>query len=104
MEPDKKVDEKAILIQQYVAFFIALVLFLPLGFLITLKYSLLVTIVIESYIGFSSIINRVSIIKPKGRLAHSRGKEAVIYGIVMLIGAFIGIVIILWLPTKFFAF
>jgi hypothetical protein len=104
MEPDKKTekDEQAVIQRQYIAFFVALVLFIPLGFLITMKYSMLVSIVVMSYISISSIMNRVSIIRPKGRLAHSRGNQAVIYGILMLIGAFFTMLIILLIPSEKF--
>ena len=104
MEPDKKVvvNEKAILISQYIALFSAIALFLPLSFLITMKYSLLVSVVIESYISISSIVQRVSIFRVKGQRTNLSGNQAVLFGFVMLIGAIITIVVVLWLPAGYF--
>jgi hypothetical protein len=106
MEPDNKVivNEKAIIISQYIALFSAIALFLPLSFLITMKYSLLVSIVIESYISISSIIQRVSIFKITGQRTTSSGNQAVLFGFVMLIGAIITIVVVLRLPAGYFPF
>jgi len=106
MEPDKKVvvNEKAILISQYIALFSAIALFLPLSFLITMKYSLLVSVVIESYISISSIIHRVTIFRVTGMRTDLNGSQAMLFGFVMLIVAIITIVVVLRLPAGYFPF
>lgn len=91
------IDERTIIKRQYAAFFIALIMFIPsLLFFGTIfhnaKYGMIVPLVIMIYIGVSSVINRISIIRPKGRINHSTGKQAVIYGVITLAGLIANII------------
>jgi hypothetical protein len=105
-----KSDESIIITRQYIAFFVALILFIPFSLLSviifhTMKYGMIISMVIMLYIGISSITNRVSILRPKGRMEYSKGKEAVVYGVLMLVGAIINIIFFLIpLSDRFFKF
>jgi hypothetical protein len=93
-------DEKTIIKQQYVLFFVALISFIPLILLSksifhTMKYGLLVPIAEIGYIGVSSIKYRVSIIRSKGSMKLSRERQAVMFGVIILVGAIADIIFIL---------
>jgi len=106
MQPVQQIEarEKIILFWQYTAFFIGLILFLPVSSFFSMKYGLLVFLVMVIYISISSIKNRLSIIRPKGRLAHSKGPEAFTLGMIMLVISLIMIAVTLLFPMGVFSF
>lgn len=99
-----EIDEKIVLRRQYIAFFISLILFIPSALLSTgvfhnMKFGLLVPLSAMIYIGVSSLRNHVSIIRPKGRRAHSKARQAVIFGVITLVSA-IGMVLFILAPLS----
>lgn len=105
-----KDDEKRVIIKQYVALFTALFLFIPLILLSlfltnSIKWGLLAVFPLYLYIGISSVKNQVSILRVKGQIDYSRGKQAMLYGNFMVVGGLITVLIILIIPSHlFFAF
>ncbi len=109
MEIKPKDDEKRIIIFQYAAFLAAMLLFIPLSLLSlylanSFKWGLQMILPLHLFIGISSVKNQVSILRPRGRIDHSRGKQAVTYGKLMIAGTIITAVLILALPSIFFSF
>lgn len=106
MESDKSqaVKESIVLGSQYLAFLLGFIPFFLEPSLFTNKYALLGYCAILAYIGMSSIVARVSIIRRKGTLAHTRGSKARQYGIIALIIVLILAIVILLLPEQFFSF
>ncbi len=104
MESDKSqaVKENIILGSQYLAFLLGLIPFFLEPSLFTNKYALLGYCAILAYIGISSIVARVSIIRRKGTLAHTRGSKARQYGIIALVIVLILAIVILLLPETGF--
>jgi len=91
MKPDNKLqpNEKIIIKRQYIAFFIGMILFIPItlisgGIFHTPKYGMFAPIVALVYISISSMANRISILRTRGRLEPSRDKQALIYGAILL--------------------
>jgi len=85
-------DEKIVLRRQYTAFLISLLLFIPSALLSTsvfhnMKFGLLVPLSAMIHIGVSSTRNHISIIRLKSRIAHSTGRQAVIFGVITLVSA-----------------
>lgn len=105
MESDKPlaVKEKIILGSQYLAFLFGFIPFFLDISLFMKKYALLVFSAMLAYTGISSIVTRVSILRPRGTIAHTRGIRARQYGIIMLIIALILALVTLLLPEQFFS-
>jgi hypothetical protein len=61
----------------------------------TIKYGFTLIVISAMFIGVSSIINRVSILKPKWQQDYPRGKQAVIIGSLFIISEIIAIIILL---------
>jgi hypothetical protein len=105
-----KVNEGTIIKLQYIAFWSALTLFIPsilLSLVVfqTMKYGLLVPFSLISYIAISSIINHISKVRPRGKMKYSTGNKAVVYGVIILIGALTNIIFIFTsLSDIFFGF
>lgn len=97
MEPEdsRKVAEKAILRNQYMAIPVAFVLFFLSGIVSILIYGndmvkilriiFPVAGLLQLFIGVSSIRNKVSIMRPKGRREHSTGRQAVLIGVLLIL-------------------
>jgi len=104
---ETKSIEKRIILWQYAAFFVALLLFLPLSLLSLLlansvKWGLLMILPFYMFIGISSVKNQVSIFRLKGQVNCSRCKDALIYGCIMIVGVLVTAAIILILPAHLF--
>jgi hypothetical protein len=81
--------EKTVTKKQYIAFAIGFVLFVPavllsLNIFGTPKYGELVPVAMIVYIGISSIVNRVSVLRIRGKREPSKGKQALTFGIILL--------------------
>src|SRR3990170_3402507 len=84
-------QEKKILAWQIGAFITAFVLFIPVS-LITLylfngsiKYIFIPVSIPLLYIGVSSIKNQLSIIRMRGQKGPSRGRKAIVFGILIIV-------------------
>lgn len=100
-------QEKRIILWQYAAFFAAILLFIPLSLLSlyladSFKWGLLMILPLHLFIAISSVKNQVSILRLRGRIEYSRGKQAVTYGKIMIAGTLVTAVIILILPARLF--
>ena len=89
---EAKQKEKAVLAWQYRIFFAMFILFVPITLLIvnafngSMRYAFLPLSIPSFYIGISSIKNRVSIVRLRGRKEPARGRQAMFFGY-LLIGA-----------------
>lgn len=89
---ESKQKEKRVLAWQYGVFFAMFVLFVPITLFVintfngSFRYALLPLSIPIFYIGVSSIKNRVSILRLKGRKEPARGKQAVIFGFLLIGG------------------
>jgi len=86
---EAKQKEKRVLAWQYGVFFAMFILFVPITLFVlntfngSIRYALLPLSIPIFYIGISSIKNRVSILRLKGRKEPARGKQAVIFGFLL---------------------
>jgi heme/copper-type cytochrome/quinol oxidase subunit 4 len=84
-------EEKSIVNRQFKAFFVGVSIFVLSAILsrvvfhTTMRYGVLLTILPMFYIAISSMKNRVSILRLKGQKEYSRGQQAFIFGIIILI-------------------
>lgn len=84
--------EKKVLAWQYGVFFAMFILFVPITLFVvntfngSFRYIFLPLSIPVFYIGISSIKNRVSIVRIKGRKEPARGKQAVIFGFLAIGG------------------
>jgi hypothetical protein len=95
--------EKTVTKKQYIVFAIGFVLFFPAALLSlkifgTPRYGELVPVVMMAYIGISSIINRISVLRIRGRHEPSKGKQALIFGFILL-GVAVFIVLTIFVPS-----
>ena len=100
---EAKQKEKRVLAWQYGVFFAMFILFVPITWLVlntfngSIRYVLLPLSIPVFYIGISSIKNRISILRLKGRKEPARGKQAVIFGF-LLIGSGILQLLFVFIP------
>jgi hypothetical protein len=101
MESDSKsqTNEKTITKRQYIAFFVGMILFIPTALISanifhTPKYGMFAPIVAMVYISVSSMTNRISILRTRGRLKPSRDKQALAYGAILLAVAIFAVIAI----------
>jgi hypothetical protein len=92
-------EEDKILRWQYGAAALSFILFFPSGILSysifngSIKGVFLPITIMQLFIGFSSIKNEVSILRPRGQREPARGKSAVVIGIMMIAALFIVLVV-----------
>ena len=82
--------EETIIKRQWIAVAAAFVFFLVGGFISmrvfgVTKYGVLGVCLPMLYIGASSIKNRISIVRVRGRQGYSRDKHAVTFGVILLV-------------------
>ena len=98
MDSKPAAHEETIIKRQWIAVIAAFVLFAIGGFLSQrmfgeLKYGILGVCIPMLYLGISSIRNRVSIIRLRGKKEYSRDQRAVVLGSFMIILAILYIVV-----------
>lgn len=87
---ESKQKEKKVLAWQYGVFFAMFILFVPITLFVlntfngSIRFALLPLSIPVFYIGISSIRNRVSILRLKGRKDPARGKQAVVIGFLLI--------------------
>ncbi len=109
---ETSVEEKRVLRNQYLAFVIAFVLFFPKMFLVlkifngSFQYAFIPISIPAYYIAISSIKNRVSVLRPKGKKEPSKGKSAVKIGWFMIVALSVQLAFVLIqpIPSLFWSF
>lgn len=103
MEQSKDIttEEKKAIRKQYGAMILAFILFFPTAIFVTnifngsFKYLFIPVSVPIYFVAISSIKNRISIIRPKGKKEPSRGKSAVRFGWILIVGLSIQLAFVL---------
>lgn len=91
--------EEVVIKRQQIAVIVGLVFLAIGGFLSaqlfgSAKYGILGVCIPMLYLGASSIKNRISLFRPRGRNAYSRDTRALVFGVVMIVLAIIYAVVI----------